>query len=177
MSWRNITILAATILAALLAGTWFVLQRTGATTGLVRSFLEQMLQTSFKLESASVDPFGGRITIDDIAIADPMREGKNLVAADSIEIAVSADPLGNVLGLHEVAVEGLRIDVDLTEGKTPNLSLLLKEQREATGVQAGIGEVTPAFVTSSSALVRSRSIGNPVPVIAHAPSGLRLVVA
>jgi len=154
MSWRNITILAVTILAALLAGTWFVLQRTGATTGLVRSFLEQMLQTSFKLESASVDPFGGRITIDDIAIADPMREGKNLVAADSIEIAVSADPLGNVLGLHEVAVEGLRIDVDLTEGKTPNLSLLLKEQREATGVQAGIGEVTPAFVTSSSALVR-----------------------
>ena len=44
-----------------------MLQRTGATTGLVRSFLEQMLQTSFKLESASVDPFGGRITIDGVS--------------------------------------------------------------------------------------------------------------
>ena len=63
MSWRRITILAATILAALLASTWFVLQRTGATTGLVRGFLEQLLRTQFRIESASLDPFGGSITI------------------------------------------------------------------------------------------------------------------
>ena len=154
MSWRRITILAATILAALLASTWFVLQRTGATTGLVRSFLEQLLRTQFRIESASLDPFGGSITIEDIEIRDPMREGANLVAADSVEIAVAADPLGNVLALHEIEVDGLSVDVDFTEGMAPDLSQILKEQRAATGVSAGIGEVTPASIRGGRARIR-----------------------
>lgn len=163
MSWRRITILAAAILVALLSGTWFVLQRSGATTGLVRSFLESLLQAQFRLESATLDPFGGSIRIEDIAVADPMREGSNLVAAETIEIAVAADPLGNVLALHEIAVEGLRVDVDLTAGKTPNLSQLLRQQRQATGFDAGIGEVTPARVSRGSALVR---VDDQVPALA-----------
>ena len=154
MSWRRITILAAAIFVALMAGTWFVLQRTGATTSLVRSFLEGVLQAPFRLERATLDPFGGSIRIDDIEVADPMREGANLIAADSVEIAVAADPLGNVLGLHEIQVDGLRIDVDLTAGKTPDLGQLLRDQRQATGFDAGIGEVTPAQIRRGSALVR-----------------------
>ena len=106
-----------------------MLQRTGATTGLVRSFLEQLLRTQFRIESASLDPFGGSITIEDIEIRDPMREGANLVAADSVEIAVAADPLGNVLALHEIEIDGLSVDVDFTDGERAKRRIVLRRPR------------------------------------------------
>lgn len=154
MTWRRITILTAAIVAALLVGTWFVLQRTGVARDFVRQRLGELLATSFHLQDAQVDLFGGSITLEDIAISDPAREGKNLVAADSVHLGVEADPLGNVLALHEVEVDGLRVDIDLTAAHAPDLSRLLREQRAQTGVTAGIGEVTPARLTRGHARIR-----------------------
>ena len=154
MSWRRISILTATIVAALMLGTWYVLQRSGAATGLVRSFLQQLLATRFHLENAQVDLFGGSLTLSNITIADPQREGRNLLAAESVQLGVETDPLGNVLALHEIEMDRLRVDIDLTAAHAPNLTKLLREQRAATGVTAGIGEVTPARLTRSSARIR-----------------------
>ncbi len=152
MSWRRILLLTAVLFAALLGTTWFVLQRTGAATGLVRSFLQRVLATSFRVENAQVDLFGGSLTLEDIAVADPTRSGYSLVAADSLQLGVETDPLGNVLAIHELIVDGLHVDLDLTAEHAPSLPRLLRETEG--GGEVAIDAVTPARITRGHARVR-----------------------
>lgn len=163
--------LVAGIACALLLGTYYVLEQTGATTDLARRFLRGMLAAQFRLESAKVDLFGGSILLEDLAVADPTRADTNLVAVDSIRLGVDTDPLGNVLALHELAIEGLAVDIDLTAGHAPNLSTLLREQRAANGVGVGVGEVTPTSLEGGRVRVR---VDDGIPALEFADVSLLL---
>ncbi|MGE3175696.1 MAG: hypothetical protein AB7O97_23940 [Planctomycetota bacterium] len=151
MSWRRILLLTACLLAVLLGGTWYVLQQTGAATGLVRAFLQRLLATNFHLENAQVDLLRG-LRLEDITVADPSRPGHDLLAADTIDLGVELDPLGNILAIHELVIDGLRVDIDLTRDHAPNIASLLRETGEAEGV--GIRDVTPARIQRGRARVR-----------------------
>lgn len=152
MSWRRILFLTALLLVTIVGATWFVLQRTGAATGLVRSFLANLLATEFKLENAQVDLFGGYLTLNDFEVLDPKRPGSRLVAAQTLRLAVDTDPLGGVLAIHQVDIDGLQLDLDLTEGRSPNLAELLRQ--ELPEGQGGLKVVTPARVRHARARVR-----------------------
>lgn len=152
MSWRRILLLTACLFATLIGATWFVLQRSGAATGLVRSVLERVLATGFRLERAQIDLFGGNLVLEDLAVDDPTRRGRSLFAADSLQLGVETDPLGNVLAIHEIAVDGLHVDIDLTADHTPSLGLLLRDA-DPSG-DAGIAAVTPARISRGFARVR-----------------------
>jgi len=152
MSWRRILLLTAGLFAVLLVATWFVLQRTGAVTGIVRSLLEHRLVAPFRLDRAQADLFGGSLTMYDLALADPTRPGTDLVSADSLQLGVETDPLGNVLAIHEVVVDGPRVDLDLTDDHVPTLPRLLRDT-DAPG-DLGVEAVTPARLSRGHARVR-----------------------
>src|SRR5262245_6240068 len=153
MSWRRILLLTAGLLVVLLVATGFVLQRTGAVTGIVRSLLEHRLAAPFRLDRAQADLFGGSLTMYDLALADPTRPGTDLVSADSLQLGVETDPLGNVLGaIHEVVVDGPRVDLDLTDDHVPTLPRLLRDTDRPGDL--GVEAVTPARLSRGHARVR-----------------------
>jgi hypothetical protein len=151
MSWRRILLLTFCLLTVLVGTTWFVLQRTGAATGIVRSILKDLLAAEFDLERAQVDLLSGELTLDEFAVDDPQRPGSKLLEARQLRLDVETDPLGQVGTIHELIAEGLVLDIDLTEGRAPDIGRLLRSQlpEGSTG-----GNVTPARVSNASARVR-----------------------
>src|SRR5262249_45764050 len=124
MSWRRILLLAAVLLSTVVGATWLLLQRSA--TPIVRAFLESELAAAFQLGSAEVDLLAGRRTMTSFAIAGPSRPGATLAAIDSVRLGVETDPFGALLAVHDVEVDGARLDFDLTPGHVPEPRALLR---------------------------------------------------
>lgn len=132
MSWRRILILTAGFLLLLLAGTGFALQRAGAATTLVRRALAQLLDTDFELGGADLGIATGTLTLRDLRIwPSPLpgaaaRAMPPLLHAERVEIGIDTNPLGDLLAVHSVGIDGLEIQLALVDGRLPDFGRLLR---------------------------------------------------
>ena len=173
MSWRRILFLTACMLTVIVGATWFVLQRTGAATGIVRSVISNLLATDFQLESAQVDLFGGNLTLEEFAVDDPLRPGSKLIEAKTLQLDVEPGAIGSALAIHEVVADGLVLDIDLTEGRAPNIAQLLQQQLPQSE-SSSLDVVIPARVTRARARLR---IDSEAPALEFSDVDLALTIA
>jgi hypothetical protein len=157
MSWRRIFLLAAALIAVIAGSTWFVLQRSGAATGLVRKAIAQALAAPFQLGRAQVDLLDGRLSVQEFTLPDPSRPGRSLVAVDDVRLSVETDPLGGVLAIHDISVQGAHLDLDLTAGHAPRLADLLHKSTSTANdpnASQSPAEIIPIHVTGTSLRIR-----------------------
>ncbi|HEX6811910.1 MAG TPA: hypothetical protein VF384_09845 [Planctomycetota bacterium] len=131
MSWRRILLFSLIFVVALGAATWGYLQHSDAATRMLRNELEALLTVPSRLETTSIDLASGRLTACGLRIDDPTRPGKPLVSVEKLHVDVAGNPLGPLVGVHSVVVEG--IDLDLGP-ELPTLEMLL---RSTAKVQQG----------------------------------------
>lgn len=180
MSWRRIFVLTTLLLAMLVATSWFVLQRSGATAHLARSLLERVLACEFDLAGATVDLAEGSVELRGLRLMDPERPGVALASIDSLTVTVATSPHGEVVSVHSVLVDGITLDLDIADGRMPTIEQLL---RPVGGAGTPSGRVPPVQVQRGSARV---AVSRELPVLdfdsidfalaagAGAPSDLRL---
>ncbi|MEY4673747.1 MAG: hypothetical protein RL148_1531 [Planctomycetota bacterium] len=159
MSWRRIVLLTSLLLALLVATSWLVLQRSGATTHVARSLLERVLACAFELDAASIDLASGSLQLRGLRLMDPERDGVTLLAVDSLTVTVSTSPHGEIVSVHSVVVDGIALDLDIVDGRLPRVDQLL---RARTGGGDGTFEVPPLEVHNGSARV---AVGRDLPVL------------
>lgn len=112
MSWRRILLFTLVFAMLLGIGTWALLQRTEAITAFVQEQLTQHLRPRATLERASVDAVRGRVTFEGLRIEDPVRPDKLLLTIDRADCDVELNPLGDLLSIHQVEIDGLHLDLD-----------------------------------------------------------------
>lgn len=111
----------------LLAATWVVLQESGATRAFVRSMLGRVLATDWALQDAVVDLGQGTLTLTGLRIDDPQVHGHRLAQVDQLRLGIDTNPLGDLLSVHTVEIEGLDLHIDLRTGRVPALADLLRD--------------------------------------------------
>jgi hypothetical protein len=137
LSKRRIFLLYLGFLAILLAGTWFVLGQTGASRAFVANLLARVIRPEhFSLADAAVDLGGGVVTLRGLTVATPpSTAGGARMAVDRVEVGVETNPLGNPGRVRELTLTGLDLEIDLIDGRVPDLSSLWSQapQPESSG--------------------------------------------
>ena len=159
MSWRRILLLTTLLLAVLVATSWFVLQRSGATTHLARSLLERVFACEFDLDGASVDLAKGSVELEGLRLMDPERRGVALASIDTLTVTVATSPRGDVVSVHSVLVDGIALDLDIADGRMPTVEQLLRPRGDGTGSGA---TVPPIEVRRGSARI---AVSRDLPVL------------
>lgn len=159
MSWRRILLLTTLLLAMLVATSWFVLQRSGATTHLARSLLERVFACEFELGGAALDLAQGSVELRGLRLMDPGRRGVALASIDKLTVTVATSPRGEVVSVHSVLVEGIALDLDITEGRMPTVEQLLRPGGDGT---APGGTLPPIEVRRGSARI---AVSHELPVL------------
>lgn len=126
LSWRRILLLTSAFLVLLLGTTWFVLQKTDATTALVRRELAKALATGFVLQHAEIDIANGVLTLEGLQLRDPVQPSRDLLRCDRVRLAIDANPLGELLAVHSIEIDGLELWLDLSR-RLPSLPELLRQ--------------------------------------------------
>lgn len=125
LSWRRILLLTVAFALLLLTGTLVVVRQTGAVKHLVETALQQLLAAKFTLQDAHVDLADGVLTIADLRVEDPRLPGTDLLRCERARLAVDTNPLGELLAVREVTLDGLQLHLDLSQ-PLPALQLLLR---------------------------------------------------
>ena len=132
MNRRQLLILTSLFVALLLGGTYFVLTRSGFTRTLVTDLLAEVLH-GVEIESATMDPFGGTVRIEDVRLRTRAVEGgreedrRDVLRADEVVVGVSMNPLTGVGELRTVTIERPVLDLHLGENEAIDLSTLLAQ--------------------------------------------------
>ena len=111
MSWRRILLLSLVFVVALAAATVAVLQNSEAATRLVAHELQSVFATPATIEGTSLDVPSGRLSIRGLRVADPARPAAALATVDTVDLDVSANPFGTLLGMHAVTITGLDVQL------------------------------------------------------------------
>ncbi len=123
MSWRRILLLSLVFVLALAATSVVVFQRSDAATRLATTELQKVFATPSSIAGTEIDVAAGRLTVRGLRIDDPTRPGQALATAGTIHLDVSANPFGNLLGMHSVILE----DVEIALGpRLPTAAQLLR---------------------------------------------------
>lgn len=130
MSWRRILLLSLIFVVALLGATLALLQGSGAATPIVVRELDRVFATAATVARTSIDVANGSLWIHGLRIGDPGRPERALLDIDTVRVDVSANPFGEVLGVHAVSIDG--VDVDLGPD-LPRTEELLRPSGIATG--------------------------------------------
>ncbi len=140
MSWRRI--LLFTLIFAVLLGiaTWGLLQRTEAITEFLRGQLATFLRPAATLQRASVDAVRGRLTLEGLRIDDPVRADKVLLTLEKADCDVELNPLGDLLSLHLVEIDGLSLDLGPS---LPSPEQLLRGDAVTTNAAAEALQIPP----------------------------------
>ncbi|MCC7396697.1 MAG: hypothetical protein IT455_06480 [Planctomycetes bacterium] len=122
MSWRRIVAWSLAFLATMVAGTWFFVQGSDAATHLVRKQLAALFLAPASIERANVELAAGRLIVDGLELTDP-GTARPLLRIESLHLDVAADPLGDLVAVHEVVADG----VSLVFGPTlPDLGRIVR---------------------------------------------------
>lgn len=105
MSWRRIVAWSLAFLVTMVAGTWFFVQRSDAATHLVRNQLAALFLAPATIESAAVELAAGRLRVLGLELTDP-GTARPLLHVESLHLDVAADPLGELIAVHEVVADG-----------------------------------------------------------------------
>ena len=147
----------------LLGTTYVVLQETGASKAFVERILARFIRGDFDLKGAIVNLVAGTITLEDFELFRPGSGTQTpLVQVEHVEFAVTTNPLGNVLTVEGVKLEGLTLNLDLT-GELPNLFELLKipDETEQTDPE-GRTIYPPVIITDSTVYLLSVPGSQPI---------------
>jgi hypothetical protein len=142
VSWRRIFFLVSGLVVAIVAATLLVLQHTGAASGFVRAALARILVPAFELRGADLSVTEGTLTLHDLRVADPRGAAQRLLAVQRVQVDIDTNPLGRVLAVHAVEIDGLDIHLDLAAGVLPELHQLLHLPDDGTGSDATLPPVT-----------------------------------
>ncbi|PIE22287.1 MAG: hypothetical protein CSA62_13355 [Planctomycetota bacterium] len=125
-------ILTSLFVAFLLGGTYYALTRSGFTRTLVIDLLAKVLR-GVEIESATMDPFGGTVRIEDVRVrgkpsdGDTTKEAHDVLRAEQVVVGVSMNPLTGVGELRTVTIERPVLDLRLGENEAIDLSSLLAQ--------------------------------------------------
>jgi hypothetical protein len=111
MSWRRILLLSLVLVVLMVAGTWFLLQRSSAPARILQRELQAALLPAATLGSVRLELGRGRVHATDLRIDDPKRTGQALLAAAALEVDVGIDPFGTLLAVDRLVVDGFQIDL------------------------------------------------------------------
>lgn len=130
MTRKRILFIYLGFLSILLVGTYLVLRETGVARAFVENVIAQFLDRDvFRLRDANVDLGGGIVTLRGLEIATPGSEpGGARMEIESVEVGVDTNPLGEVGRVRNVSVRGMRLELDLAEGRFPDLERLLSRR-------------------------------------------------
>ena len=119
-------------LFTLLAGTWFILQATGAGQSIIRNILSRNLRSNYTISGADLDILDGTAEIDELNLQDPVKPEKELISIRKVIIGLSQNPLE--LGkLNVITLTGVELHLRLGREEVPDLSRLIT----STGGQQG----------------------------------------
>lgn len=128
MRHRRIFLALVIVVSGLLAASYLVLTRTGLSRTIVESVLARVLRR-VQLDNAELDPTSGRVTLRNLQIGHPRREGP-LARADHVQLDVDTNPLGAVGAVRAVEIEALDLELDFTQDPPLDLSEVLAERSE-----------------------------------------------
>jgi hypothetical protein len=137
MTRRQLLLLTSVFVALLLGGTYFALTRSGFTRQLVSGLLSEVL-SGVEIQSATMDPFGGTVQIDDVVVSAGPREGdpegqrREVLRAEQVVVGVSMNPLTGVGGLRKVTIRRPVLDLRLGENEAIDLSSFLVQSGQDT---------------------------------------------
>lgn len=151
MSWRRILLLSLVFVLALGGATWAILQRSGAATQIVARELQQLFATATDIRGSSIDIPQGRLSIEGLRIADPLRAEATLVAIGSVHLDIAANPFGNLLGMHAVLLEDVAVELGPA---LPTAELLL---RPGASTGQGGGHLPPIELRRGRVLFTPRA--------------------
>ncbi len=126
----------AGVLVAIAVGTWLVLRSSGVSSSFVTRQLAQILDPQrFRLGSAQVDLGGGVVTLSDFSVRTGEAGNRSTASlrAERVEIGVGTNPLRDPGTLRSVRAEGVVLEIDLIEGRLPDLTALLAARETDTG--------------------------------------------
>ncbi|MBX3461841.1 MAG: hypothetical protein KF830_01610 [Planctomycetes bacterium] len=133
MSWRRILLSTLVLVLALVGATGLLLHDSSAATDLVAAELRRLLLPAVAIDGTRLDLAAGRLSIQGLRIADPTQPDRSLVKIGSLQVDVTANPLGPLLALHAVAAD----DVDVELG--PDLPTAAQLLRPSTSGAAKDG--------------------------------------
>jgi hypothetical protein len=120
-----------------------------------QSFVESMLsrilnRDRFTIGSASIDLGSGSVTVEDLHLSTGVEDDNQAtVNVDSITVEVDTNPLGEVGSVQGVQLNGVKVEIDLTDGELPDFSALL-EAGDPEGDSGG--ESVPPIILRDSAI-------------------------
>ena len=137
MSRKRIFLLYLGFVTTLLVGTWLILGKTGVSRAFVTNLLARVIRPEhFKLRDAAVDFGDGVVTLRGFEVSTPAEgPGRARMAVEQVELGVETNPLGEPGRVREVRVRGLDLEIDLANGRFPNLARLLETSNEPDGVK------------------------------------------
>ncbi len=106
MSWRRIVMVSLVLVAALVTGTWFWLQRSDAATQVVRRELQAWFRPAVHVATTELDLAAGRLTARGVRIDDPERPGEPLLTVQQVDVDVAVASGGSLFGVHRVVLDG-----------------------------------------------------------------------
>ncbi|MFO1052968.1 MAG: AsmA-like C-terminal region-containing protein [Planctomycetota bacterium] len=155
MSRKRILLLYFGFVTALLVTTWIVLGRTGVSRTFVANLLARVIRPEhFKLRDAAVDLGGGIVTLRGLEVSTPAEQpGRARMAVEQVDVGVETNPLGEPGRVREVRMRGLDLEIDLAEGRFPDLGRLLETSAD-NGTDRGMDAPPPLTVTESRLRLR-----------------------
>lgn len=160
MTRKRILFLYLGFLSLLLCGTWLVLRETGVARTFVENVLTQFLERdAFSLRDANVDLGDGTVTLRGLEIATPDDGGGSArMAVDRVEVGVDTNPLGEVGRVRSVRLRGMRLELDLAQGRFPDLQQLLTNRTPG-------GEEPPPPVEITESVLSLRLLRDGPPMV------------
>ncbi|MCA8941745.1 MAG: hypothetical protein KDB80_04225 [Planctomycetes bacterium] len=153
MTRKRIALLYFGFAVSVLVLTFVVLQRAGVSRAFVENLLADVIvRDRFRLGDANLHLGEGKLTLDEFELNTKASDGdRPFVAVDRIELDVDTNPLafGDVGRIRQARVEGLSLELDLSEGNAPDLSELF----EQTGEIDREGGPPPAIIVTNSRVV------------------------
>ncbi|MCC6781929.1 MAG: hypothetical protein IT457_03715 [Planctomycetes bacterium] len=126
MTKKRILLLYFGFVLTLLVGTWAILGKTGVSRTFVENLLAKVIRRDrFSLRDAAVDLGGGVVTLRGLEVQTANRQpGRARMAVEHVEVGVETNPLGAPGRVRDVRVRGLDLEIDLAEGRFPDLAEL-----------------------------------------------------
>jgi hypothetical protein len=120
-------------LALLLIGTYLFLRESGVARTFVVNALAGFVEPGqFSLRDANLDIRDGRVVLHGLEIATPADQpGRARLAVDRVDVGVDTNPLGEVGRVRSLRLSGMRLELDLVEGRFPDLQRILLPRPDA----------------------------------------------
>ncbi len=162
MSRKQIFLTYLGFVTLLLITTFVVMRQSGVSHDFIDNVVARFLMRDrFHLNNAGFDLAEGKVTIEGLEVSGT--GGTPLVAVESVEVAVTTNPLGDVGSVQEIKLSGLKLSLDVSSGELPDLAGILRESEAAVGAPTDLsGNLPPIYINDSVVTLILSKNGHPV---------------